>query len=134
MTLTQPEIEASQEDIDAITAVALDYLFGYVEGDPERHAHAYHPEALKRRYFSDEDGIEVLGTVSPQMMVDWTSSGITKAEDTEYEMFIDDITEGMASVRVYSTQWIDLLHIVHARGVWGILHATWKHQPGSQKQ
>lgn len=130
MKLASPELEASQEDIDAVTKVALDYLFGYVEADPERHARAYHPEAVKRRYFTGESGIDFLQTVSPQMMIDWTAAGLGREEGTEYQMMIDDITEGMASVRVYSTKWIDFLHLVEARGQWRILHVTWKHQPG----
>ena len=130
MTVASPELDATQEDIDAVSRAALDYLFGYVEADPERHARAYHPEAVKRRYGTDDSGVEVLDTLSPQMMVDWAAAGLGRAEDTEYEIMIDDITEGMASVRVYSTRWIDFLHIVEARGEWRILHATWKQQPG----
>ncbi len=125
------KLEASQNDIDAVTKAALDYLFGYVEADPDRHADSYHPEALKRRYFTDESGIEVLQTLSPQMMIDGAAAGLARAEGTEYEMIIDDITEGMASVRIYSAKWIDFLHIVQARGEWRILHVTWKHQPAT---
>ena len=131
MTLTQTGLKASQDEIDAVMKATLDYLLGYVEGDPPRHAMAYHPEALKRRYMTDDLGVEVLDTVTPQMMVDWTATGETRADDTEYDIKIDDITEGMASVRVYSSQWIDFLHIVEARGEWRILHVTWKHQPNT---
>ena len=133
MTMAPSELDATQEDIDAITRAALDYLFGYVEADPERHARAYHPEALKRRYFTGDSGVEELQTLSPQMMIDWAAAGLGRAEGTEYEMMIDDITEDMASVRVYSTKWIDFLHIVKARGEWRILHVTWKHQPDMEE-
>ena len=130
MTLAPSELDARQEDIDAVTKATLDYLLGYVEGDPDRHAEAYHPEALKRHYLTNESGVEVLRTITPQMMVDWTATGVTRTDDTEYEIEIDDITEGMASVRLYSSKWIDFLHIVEARGEWRILHVTWKRQPG----
>lgn len=31
----------------------------------------------------------------------------------------------MASVRIYSCRWVDFLHIVKARGDWGLFHVTW---------
>lgn len=47
-------------------------------------------------------------------------------------MVIGDITQGMASVRFYSTKWIDFIHQVRARYEWRILHVSWKHQPGQE--
>jgi hypothetical protein len=41
------------------------------------------------------------------------------------EIFIDDVSQDIASVRVYSGHWIDFLHIVKARGQWKLLHVTW---------
>jgi hypothetical protein len=55
MALAPDKLDASQEDIDAITRAAVDYLEGYVTGDTERHALAYHPECLKRRFDRDEE-------------------------------------------------------------------------------
>ena len=133
MTSKGPEIEATEEEIAAIKAAALNYLFGWVEADPERHALACHPEALKRRYFI-KDGIDELDWVTPQLMVDWAASGLSRTADTEYELIIDDVTQGMASCRLYSTNWIDFLHIVKARGDWRILNVTWKHNLGNPEQ
>ncbi len=50
-------IQAPDSDLDGIAAAALDYLEGYVLADSERHARAYHPEAIKRRYTEDEDAV-----------------------------------------------------------------------------
>ena len=72
MTLAPERLEASQEDIDGITKATLDYVKGFTTGDAERHALAYHPEALKRRYDGSEvSGIDILETISPQGMVDY---------------------------------------------------------------
>ena len=61
MGLAPERLTASQEDIDAVRTAALDYLEGFIEGDPERHARAYHPEAIKRRFSRDEEyGVEGL--------------------------------------------------------------------------
>lgn len=109
-----------------VEATALNYIEGYVTGDHERHARCYHPEATKRRYVIDEEsGIDELIVLSPQMMVDYAATGLSKDPTSQYEVIIDSIDDDVASVRVYSTKWVDLLHIVKARGEWRILHATW---------
>lgn len=54
MALAPTELIAAKEDIDGVMTAALDYIDGYISGDAERHARAYHPECIKRRYVSDE--------------------------------------------------------------------------------
>ena len=126
MTLAPERVEASPEDADAITKAALDYVEGYVTGDAERHARAYHPECLKRRYdVDDESGVFALGTISPQEMVDYAATGMSVDEDCMFEVIIDAVSDDIASVRIYSTKWVDFLHVVKARGEWKLLHATW---------
>lgn len=117
---------ASQEDIDAVTRAALDYIEGYTQGDADRHARAYHPECIKRRYVTDEEsGIEVIQLVTPRIMADYAGAAGAMVPDCEAEVIIDAISEDMASVRIYSCQWIDFLHVVKARGHWGLFHVTW---------
>ena len=126
MTLAPEKLAASQEDIDAITGATLDYLEGYVTGDPERHARAYHPECLKRRLDRDEEtGIYELIVLSPQVMVDYAATGRTIEENCQIEVIIDAVFEDIATVRAYSCNWVDFLHIVKARGEWRLFHATW---------
>ena len=117
--------EPAQDDIDAITSVALDYLEGYVSGDAQRHLRSYHPEAIKRRYTRDEDGVFGIVSLSPQTMADYaaTESGIDT--DGRVEVIVDDVFEDIASVRVYSSRWVDFLHVVKARGEWRLFHVTW---------
>ena len=117
--------EVAQEDIDAITSVALDYLEGYVSGDAQRHARSYHPEAIKRRYTQDDDGIFGIDTLSPQTMTDYAATETGDETDGHVEVFIDDVSQDIASVRVYSRRWVDFLHVVKARGEWKLFHVTW---------
>lgn len=124
MALAPTELVASQEDIDAVMATAVDYIDGYVEGDAERHARAYHPECVKRRYVTDEEsGVDELVVMSPRMMADYAA--LSQMSDCESEVIIDAISEGIASVRIYSCRWVDFLHIVKARGEWKLFHVTW---------
>ena len=126
MTLAPEKLIASQEDIDAVTRAALDYLEGYVEGDSERHARSYHQECLKRRYDTDvESGVTELTVIPPQVMVDYAATGRSVVENCEVEVIIDAISEDIASVRVYSCNWVDFLHVVKARGEWKLFHVTW---------
>ena len=121
----RPELTAKQEDIDAVRRTALDYIEGYLQGDPERHARAYHPECIKRRYTHDTaSGVDELVVLSPRIMSDYAA--LVDIEDPEpVDVVIDAISEGIASVRVYSHNWIDFLHIAKARGEWKLFHITW---------
>jgi hypothetical protein len=125
MTFAPTGLPASQDDIDAITRAALDYVDGYTRGDADRHLNAYHPECLKRRYSVDRrSGVEELQVLSPRVMADYAAAG-PPIDDCETEVVIDAISEDIASVRVYSCRWVDFLHVVKARGEWKLLHVTW---------
>lgn len=126
MTVIGERVAASREDLDAIERAALDYLEGYVTGDPERHLRAYHPECVKRRLTTDPDsGVTEQIVLSPQTMADYAGTGRTVIDDCPTEVFIDDVYEDMASVRVYSCNWVDFLHVTKARGEWRLFHVTW---------
>ena len=123
MASESDRVGASQEDIDAITKAALDYLEGYVLGDAERHLRSYHPEAMKRRYSQDEDGIFGIISLSPQTMADFAA--LETPTKTTVEVVIDGVFNDIATVRVYSPRWVDFLHVVKARGEWKLFHVTW---------
>jgi hypothetical protein len=124
MALAPSELIASKDDIDGVMAAAFDYIDGYIRGDSERHANAYHPECVKRRYITDEEsGVEELVVLSPKIMADYAE--LSQMSDCEAEIVIDAISDDIASVRVYSCNWVDFLHIVKARGQWKLFHVTW---------
>ena len=58
-------------------------------------------------------------------MADYAATGETVIDDCPAEVFIDDVYEDIAAVRVYSCRWVDFLHIVKARGEWRLFHVTW---------
>ena len=126
MTLAPNRVAASQEDIDAVRQAALDYIEGYVQGDATRHARAYHPECTKRRFIvDDETGVVELSVLSPRVMIDYAAVVGSRHADATWEIIVDDIYGSMASVRVYSSRWVDFLHVVKARGEWKLFHVTW---------
>jgi len=133
MSLAPGDLQASTDEIDAVRNAALDYIEGYVTGDAERHARAYHPECVKRRFVTDEEtGIDGLVVLSPRIMADYAAR--TRIDDCETDVIIDAISEGIASVRVYSCRWVDFLHVVRARGEWRLFHVTWHRRPDDGDQ
>ena len=120
-TRSESPVEAAQSEVDAIHAVALDYIEAWYQGDAQRHAHAYHDECVKRA-FREDGGLEV---TSGQRMVDLCATGNTILPDAEWDIHIDDIVGNVASVRVNSTRWIDHLHMAKARGRWALLHVSY---------
>jgi hypothetical protein len=126
MGLARTQVTASQADIDAVTAVAREYIESYVAGDAERHARVYHPECAKRRFITDPDsGVTEMIALSPRIMADYAAASGATGDDCPTEVVVDDISEDMASVRIYSCRWVDFAHIVKARGQWGLFHITW---------
>ncbi len=123
MSQLPDRVGVDQEDIDAITKAALDYLEGYVSADAERHLGSYHPEAIKRRYTQDEDGVFGIISLSPQTMAD--SAALQTPSEIEAEIVIDGVYNDIASVRVYSSRWVDFLHMAKARGEWRLFQVTW---------
>ena len=126
MALAPKTLDAPQADIEAVTQVAREYIESYAHGDAERHARVYHPECLKRRYVTDDpSGVTELVVLSPQVMADYAKVSGPMDGDCETEIVIDDISEEMASVRIYSCGWVDFAHIVRSRGKWRLFHITW---------
>lgn len=126
MALAPTTLTASQADIDEVTRVAREYIDSYARGDADRHGRVYHPECLKRRYVTDEDsGVTELLVLSPRIMADYALKSGPMDGTCETEVIIDDISEDLASVRIYSCRWVDFAHIVRARGEWRLFHVTW---------
>jgi hypothetical protein len=115
-----------EADLEAIERVARDYIDSYARADPLRHEAVYHPECLKRRYTTDEStGVTELVTLSPRIMADYASASGPMEEDCETRVVVDDVSEDIASVRIYSCRWVDFAHVVRARGEWRMFHVTW---------
>ncbi|MGI9667680.1 MAG: nuclear transport factor 2 family protein [Acidimicrobiia bacterium] len=111
--------EASDASIEAITQAATDYVEGWYLARPQQHLGAYHDECVKR-VFTPDGGMavysgthmaEICAKRSPDATAEWTIT-------------IDDVVGSVATVRIDSTDFVDHLHIAHARGRWGLLHGS----------
>lgn len=121
--LPEESYAPSQAEGEEINAVVLDYIEAWYKGDAERHASAYQPECIKRAYA--DNGRDLVST-SPERMVEYCASGDTVLQNARWDIVIDDVAVDVATVRVYSTRWIDFLHLSNAHGRWGLFHVSYR--------
>ena len=116
------QIDASQEDLDAIQKVALDYIEGWYEGNAERMEHSLHPELVKRTILPDQ-----IVTLNKKDMVEMTQAGGGKSFSgaKNNTITIIDIYYEIATVKVESAEFIDYLHIGKVDGEWMIINVLW---------
>ena len=100
---SQPDTDPpSPEDVEAITAVARDYIEGWLNGDEARMRRCLHPELVKRTIYRDPaTGDWRLGhPADAEMMVGWTRAGEGRtavAEERTFEITIDHVFRHIAS-------------------------------------
>jgi len=132
----QPDIEPpSPEDLEAITAVARDYVEGWFDGDEARMRRCLHPELVKRTIYHDPaTGDWRLGRpADAEMMVGWTRAGEGKTavvEERAFEIVIESVFRHLASVSVLSSPYMDLLHIAKIGDRWFIVNVLWEVRQG----
>ena len=118
---------ASDEDLAEIRQAVVDYCEGYYRRDPEQTARAYHGECVKRKFLQAYDAWHLVVRY-PASMIDLARNDEPPIDPT-YEIFIDDVADGIASVRLYSDRWVDFLHVVKHRGHWKLFHVTFDELP-----
>ena len=131
------EIEPpSREDLEAITAVARDYVEGWFDGDEARMRRCLHPELVKRTVYRDPvTGAWSLGrSADAEMMAGWTRAGDGRtevAEDRAFEIVIERTFRHLASVSVLSSPYMDLLQIAKIGDRWLIANVLWEVRAGA---
>lgn len=119
-------------DVAEIRQAVVDYCEGYYRRDPEQTARAYHGECVKRVY-DQAYGAWHLLVRYPASMIDLARNDEPPIDPT-YEIFVDGVAEGIASVRLYSDRWVDLLHVVKHRGSWKLFHVTFDDLPSADDE
>jgi hypothetical protein len=125
------ELPISPADEAAILATAADYIESWVQGDPDRMARCLHPQLAKRAVELDaatgEWGIDEIGRDG---MLEATAAGLGRRYDKPYEARILDAYGDIASVAVFSSIYMDYLHVARFGERWLILNALWQRRPG----
>jgi hypothetical protein len=130
---------ASPHDLEAITAVARDYIEGWLDGDESRMRRCLHPDLVKRTIYHDlETGAWRLGPpADAEMMAGWTRDGEGRTDvvhERAFEITIQDAFRHIASVRVLSHPYMDYLHVAKIGDQWLIVNVLWEVREGEETQ
>jgi len=126
----------SAEDLEAIDAVARDYVEGWFDGDAERMRRALHPDLVKRTIWHDPltDGWRLGRPAGAEMMIEFTSAGegrTTVAAEREFEIVIESVFRHIASVSVLSSPYMDYLQVAKLGDRWFIVNVLWEVREGA---
>ena len=129
------DTQVSPEDIEAITAVARDFIEAWYAADSDRMKRSLHPDLVKRSLFRDpmHGALRLRRPADASMMVEFTREGggsETPKRDQTYELSILDTFRHIASVKVESHQFMDYLHIAKIEDAWVIVNDLWELKEG----
>ncbi len=122
--------QADAATIQAIEAVAYDYVDGQLEGDPARVARALHPDLAKRavRPAPDKDEVLALRRMSKDELVELTRQGVLKTPKEKWDRSVRvlDVTGTVAVARVETPWFVDYFHLGRFGDRWVIVNAMWQ--------
>ncbi len=122
--------QADAATIQAIEAVAYDYVDGQLEGDPARVARALHPDLAKRavRPAPDQDEVLALRRMSKDELVELTRQGVLKTPREKWDRSVRvlDVTGTVAVARVETPWFVDYFHLGRFGDRWVIVNAMWQ--------
>lgn len=101
-----------------IEATLRDYIEGWYEGDVVRMERSLHDDLVKR-IRTDETGSE-FRTVSKERMVSLTEAGGGGTPGADYRIEVHHVSDGIASGRVHSEEYLDYTQLVETPDGWKI--------------
>ncbi len=107
-----------------VESIARDYVEGWYTGDVQRMDRALHDQLSKRIQESEDPSS--LRVVSKSRMLELTANGGGDDPDAEFEIFIDDISTDIATVRVTSPEYLDYLHLAKTSDGWKIVNVLFR--------
>lgn len=116
-------------DRERITQAARDYIESWVTGDAERMRRCLHPRLAKRSLADDPTSGQV-EEIGADDMVRWTREGRGTRHPAGAEIEILDVSDDIASVKVTSAPYVDLLHLARFGDAWLIVNVLWRPRDG----
>lgn len=111
-------MKSDPTEVAAIEAAARDYIEGWYTGDVERMDRALHADLVKRIQSGEEPGS--FRQVTKERMLQLTADGGGDSPDAENEIEVFAISDGIATARTISPEYVDYLHLVETPGGWKI--------------
>ncbi len=119
---------ATPADIDGVRAAALDYIEGWYAGDAERMERSLHDDLVKRTPLAGDDTEAAdLRAVSKERMVEITAGGGGRdVADPAIEVFVDDVSDDIASARTVCVDFVDYMQLVKTPEGWKIANILFR--------
>lgn len=112
---------------EAVDLVARDYIEGWYTGDVGRMERSLHDDLLKRTPAPGATTGSDLRSVSKSRMVQLTTSGGGRGVvDPAIEVFVDDVSENIASARTFCVDFVDYLHLARTPDGWKIANILFR--------
>ncbi|WP_374472093.1 nuclear transport factor 2 family protein [Phenylobacterium sp.] len=123
---------ADAATVQAIEAVAYDYVDGQLEGDARRVARSLHPDLAKRAVeTTDPDEPLGLRRMTKEELVELTRQGVLKTPRAQWSRSVKvlDVTGNAAVARVETPWFVDYFHLGRFGERWVIVNALWYPKP-----
>ena len=122
--------QTKQDSLD-IKQVAFDYIESQHNVKPEQFERAAHPRMVKRTFWTNKKtGKEYLRETFTDAMILLAETYNTEKdkfpENPKKEVFILDVYDKVASVKLIADDWIDYMHIVKLNGKWQLVNVLWQ--------
>ena len=118
----------SASDRNLIVRAATDYVESWLDGDPERMASCLHPALAKRAVADPGSGSLDLDELTFESLVGRAAAG-PKPYGRELGVTVFDVADGIASAKVVSEPFADLLHLARFDDRWLIVNVLWEDRP-----
>jgi hypothetical protein len=116
-------------DREGIVGAATDYVESYLDGDAVRMASCLHPRLAKRRADDHEARTSGLVEAPFEYMTTEAVAGGPKDLGREVDRTILDVVDGIATAKVVSEPFVDMLHLARFGDRWLIVNALWEERP-----
>jgi hypothetical protein len=113
-------------DREAVAGACTDYVESWLDGDAARMASCLHPILAKRTAVDPDSGALDLHEAPFEAM---TNPDGPEPYGRLCDIEILDILDGIATVRVLSEPWIDLVHLARFGDRWLIVNALYEARP-----
>ena len=132
----QSGVQPDPSDRAAIETTALNYIDGSFSGDADRMESALHPELTKMLLTNNRvTGKPFLHKMGAGDLIEGTRAGLGKVAEGErdIEVEIQDVSHGIAAVKVTSSRYIDHLQVGKVNGEWKIINVLWVPNPDAPR-
>jgi hypothetical protein len=128
----QTGVAPEPRDSAQIVTTALNYIDGSFSGDAGRMESALHPALNKILLTSHpQTGRQFLHKMGAGDLIEGTRAGLGVVDEAErnIEVEINDVSHGIAAVKVTSSRYIDHLQVGKFNGEWKIINVLWVPNP-----